>query len=339
MCMSIPQHNVNYMYIKISRPDTTKEFEDLFYALKRMADEGHSFGIYSDEDHKQIILIGSGIAHLRNILKHLKDHHGLNLSVEEPQILYKTTIRQSATAEGRYIRQASSRDSYGHCWLEIKPLSRGEGYVFINDIKDESIIPSNYISPVDGGITAQMNLGLLGRFPIVDIEARLFDGSYNEIDSSMMAYKIAASLGFRDAFNQALPVVLEPWVRIIIPVVAEDIIKITSELQLLGARNVEQTEISGREVIVAEIAVRLLFPKQQFMNKYSIGGQNNRDTIVEFLYYDELPTDLQEEIIEQSGLTDAYNYGYMYDFFKKWEPEEIIRRLQDLVDSYWKESQ
>lgn len=337
----------NYMYIVISRPDTKEEFEGMFRALKNMADEGLNFDIYTDEDHKQVILAGPGELYLREMAKQLKDRFGLKLSAGEPQVLYKTTIRQAVTAEGRFIRQSSGRDSYGHCWIAIEPLSSGEGYIFINEIEDENIIPAIYIPAIDEGIQSIMHRGILGRLPIVDIRVRLFNGSYNSTDASVMAYKIAGFLGFREAYNQASPVVLEPWMKVRFPVEEKHILQVNDVLERINARSIEYVEMTGGGAVVADVALRLLMPGQLYQivsgmeastrSYFNNKIRNNRDFMVQFSYYDEVPPELENDIIDRSDLKDAYHYSHEYHFSEHWDTEETERHLKQLIESFWGE--
>ncbi|WP_339276941.1 hypothetical protein MKY59_07770 [Paenibacillus sp. FSL W8-0426] len=337
----------NYMYITVSRPDTKGEFEGMFRALKNMADEGLNFDIYTDEDHKQIILAGPGELYLREMAEQLKDRFGMKLSAGEPQVLYKTTIRQAATAEGRFIRQSSGRDSYGHCWIAIEPLPRDEGYMFINEVEDENIIPAIYIPAIDEGIQSIMHRGILGRFPIVDIRVRLLNGSYNSTDASMMAYKIAGFLGFREAYNQASPVVLEPWMKVRFPVEEKHILQVNDVLERINARNIEYVEMTGGGAVVADVALRLLMPGQLYQivsgmeastrSYFNNKIRNNRDFMVQFSYYDEVPPELENDIIDRSDLKDAYHYSHEYHFSEHWDTEETERHLKQLIESFWGE--
>ena len=165
----------------------------------------------------QFVLSGRRVAQLQVICDRIRDEFQLAIEVTAPRAILLETIRGTAEAEGKYIRQTGGKGNYGHCWLRIEPSQPSEGYQFTNDIPD-SAVPNEYIKPIEEGVRNAMELGVLAGFPVVDVKATAFDGSYHDVDSNEMAFKFAGSIAFREAAKKALPVVLEPMMAVKIAV-------------------------------------------------------------------------------------------------------------------------
>src|SRR3989441_2198733 len=189
-------------------PKTKADQEKLGTALGKLAQEDPTFKINTDPDTAQTIISGMGELHLEIITDRLVRELGGGVSVGKPQVAYKETIRQSAKAEGRYIKQTGGRGQYGHVKLEVSPLPPGSGFEFLNEIVGGSI-PREFIKPVEEGIKEAMQAGPLAGYEVRDVRVVLYDGSYHEVDSSEMAFKIAGSIGFKEALSRARPVLLE----------------------------------------------------------------------------------------------------------------------------------
>jgi len=178
-------------------------------ALQKLAEEDPTFRTYTDQETGQTIIAGMGELHLEIIVDRLLREFKVEANVGNPQVAYKETIRKSVKSEGKYIRQSGGKGQYGHCWIEIEPKERGTGYEFVNKIVG-GVIPKEYIPAVDAGIQSAMNNGVLAGYPVVDVKVTLYDGSYHEVDSSEMAFKVAASMAFKEGMKKADPVILEP---------------------------------------------------------------------------------------------------------------------------------
>ncbi len=194
-------------------PRTTADQEKMGVALSKLAQEDPSFRVHTDEESGQTIISGMGELHLEIIVDRMKREFAVEANVGAPQVAYRETIRKSVEAEGKFIRQSGGRGQYGHVWLKLEPQPQGTGYEFVNGIVGGAV-PREYISAVDKGIEEQMENGVIAGFPMVDVKVTLYDGSYHDVDSSEMAFKIAGSMGFRNGALLAEPVLLEPVMKV-----------------------------------------------------------------------------------------------------------------------------
>jgi hypothetical protein len=194
-------------------PKTKSDQEKMGIALSRLAQEDPSFRVRSDEESGQTIISGMGELHLEIIVDRMKREFNVEANVGKPQVAYRETIRKAVKQDGKFVRQSGGKGQYGHVVLEIEPQERGAGYVFENMTVGGSV-PKEYVPAVDKGIREAMTSGPLAGFPVVDIKIKLVDGSYHEVDSNEMAFKIAASMGFKEGFNKANPVLLEPIMKV-----------------------------------------------------------------------------------------------------------------------------
>jgi elongation factor G len=194
-------------------PKTKADQEKMGLALGRLAQEDPSFQVHTDEESGQTIISGMGELHLDIIVDRLRREFKVEANVGKPQVAYRETIRSSTEIEGKFVRQSGGRGQYGHCWLRIEPQEAGKGYEFINEIVG-GVIPKEYIPAVDKGVQEQVANGVLAGYPVVDVKVTVFDGSYHEVDSSEMAFKIAGSMAFKAGFMKATPVLLEPLMKV-----------------------------------------------------------------------------------------------------------------------------
>lgn len=194
-------------------PKTKADQEKMGLALKKLSEEDPTFRVRTDEETSQTIISGMGELHLDIIIDRMKREFKVESNVGKPQVAYRETVRTISEAEGKYIRQSGGRGQYGHCWIRLEPNESGKGFEFINEIKG-GIIPQEYIPAVEKGIKDAMLNGVVAGYPMVDIKAALYDGSYHDVDSSEMAFKIAGSLGFQEAAKRANPVLLEPIMKV-----------------------------------------------------------------------------------------------------------------------------
>ena len=194
-------------------PRTLADQDKMAQALSRLAREDPSFTVKTDAESGQTIISGMGELHLEIIVDRMKREFGVEANVGNPQVSWRETIRQSAEAEGKFVRQTGGTGQYGHVWLRLQPLPRGTGYEFVSEIAGGTV-PAEFIPAVDKGVQEQLANGILGGYPVVDVKVTLYDGSYHEVDSNEMAFRIAGSMGFRAGLEQAKPVILEPMMRV-----------------------------------------------------------------------------------------------------------------------------
>ncbi len=194
-------------------PKTKADQEKMSIALGKLAQEDPSFRVHTDEESGQIIISGMGELHLEIIVDRMKREFGVNASVGAPQVAYRETIRATVEQEGKFIRQSGGRGQYGHVWLRLEPKERGSGYEFVNGIVG-GVVPKEYIPAVDKGIQEQLKSGVLAGYPVLDVKVTLFDGSYHDVDSNEMAFKIAGSICFKEGASKASPVLLEPIMKV-----------------------------------------------------------------------------------------------------------------------------
>jgi elongation factor G len=183
-------------------PKTKADQEKMGIALGKLAQEDPSFRVHTDEESGQTIIEGMGELHLEIIVDRMRREFLVEANVGKPQVAYRETLKASVEQEGKFVRQSGGRGQYGHVWLKIEPLERGEGYAFVNQIVG-GVIPKEYIPAVDKGIQEQLQNGVIAGYPVVDVKVTLFDGSFHEVDSSEMAFKIAGSMGFKQGAQKA----------------------------------------------------------------------------------------------------------------------------------------
>ncbi|MDY0050332.1 MAG: elongation factor G, partial [Halothiobacillaceae bacterium] len=194
-------------------PKTKSDQEKMGIALSRLAQEDPSFRVFTDEESGQTIIGGMGELHLEIIVDRMRREFKVEANIGKPQVAYRETIRKSVESEGKFVRQSGGRGQYGHVWLRIEPLEAGAGYVFENGIVG-GVVPREYIPAVDKGIQEQIKNGVIAGYPVVDVKVTIFDGSYHDVDSSEMAFKIAGSMGFKEGAVKADPVLLEPIMKV-----------------------------------------------------------------------------------------------------------------------------
>lgn len=194
-------------------PKTKPDQEKMGIALSKLAQEDPSFRVHTDEESGQTIISGMGELHLEIIVDRMKREFGVEANVGKPQVAYRETIRQKVEQEGKFVRQSGGRGQYGHVWLRIEPKEAGAGYEFVNEVVGGTV-PKEYIPAVDKGIQEQMKNGVIAGYPVVDVKVTIFDGSYHDVDSNEMAFKIAGSLGFKEGAKKAKPVILEPIMKV-----------------------------------------------------------------------------------------------------------------------------
>ena len=277
-------------------PKTKADQEKMGIALARLADEDPTFKVRTDEDSGQTIISGMGELHLEILVDRMKREHKVEANVGEPKVAFRETIRKSAEAEGRYIRQTGGSGNYGHCWLRIEPNEPGKGYEFVNAIKG-GVIPKEYIKPIDQGVQGALELGILAGFPMVDIKVSLFDGSYHDVDSNEMAFKFAGSIAFKEAARKASPVLLEPVMAVEVTVPEEHMGTIIGDINSRRGRIEGMEHAAGSQVIKAIVPLKEMFG---YVNDIRSSTQGRASYSMQFARYEEAPRMIADEIIGRS---------------------------------------
>jgi elongation factor G len=274
-------------------PKTKSDQEKMGVALGRLAQEDPTFKVHTDPDSGQTIISGMGELHLEIIIDRMMREYKVEANVGKPQVAYRETIRKPAQAEGKYIRQTGGSGHYGHVKLRIEPNEMGKGFEFINEIKSGSV-PREYFKPIEQGIKQAMEGGVLAGYELVDIKATLYDGSYHEVDSDEMAFKIAASMGFKEAARKASPVLLEPIMSVEV-VVPEDFMGV-----IIGDLNSRRGRVEGVEHRAGSQVIKSLVPLAEmfgYATHMRSSTQGRATFSMHFAHYDEAPRAVTEEII------------------------------------------
>ncbi len=274
-------------------PKTKVDQEKMGAALAKLAQEDPTFRIHTDPETAQSIISGMGELHLEIITDRLVREFGVGVNVGKPQVAYKETIRQAAKAEGRYIKQTGGRGQYGHVKLEVSPLPPGSGFEFLNEIVGGAI-PKEYIKPVQEGIREAMQAGPLAGYEVRDVRVVLYDGSYHEVDSSEMAFKIAGSIGFKEAISRARPVLLEPIMSVEVVVPEQYMGDVIGNLNSRRGKVERMEPRAGTQVITAKVPLAEMFGYATDLRSMTQGRANYT---MHFSHYDEAPKSVSEGII------------------------------------------
>jgi len=272
-------------------PKSKASQEKMGIALAKLAEEDPTFKTYTDQETGQTIIAGMGELHLDIIVDRLTREFKVECNVGKPQVAYKETIRKTVKAEGKFVRQSGGRGQYGHCWIEMIP-NKGE-YVFENAIVGGSI-PKEFISPIDAGIQEASQTGILGGFPVLDFKIRLVDGSYHDVDSSEMAFKIAGSMAFKNAMAKADPCILEPIMKVEITVPSEYMGDVIGDVNSRRGRIEGMEPRAGAEVIRAFVPLSEMFGYATTLRSRT---QGRGVYAMETSHFDEVPKNIQEQII------------------------------------------
>ena len=278
-------------------PKTKADQEKMGMALSKLAQEDPSFRVRTDEESGQTIISGMGELHLEIIVDRMKREFKVEANVGEPQVAYRETIRSAVEQEGKFVRQSGGRGQFGHVWLKIEPLEAGKGYEFVNAIVG-GVIPKEYIPAVDKGIQEQLQNGVIAGFPVVDVKVTLFDGSYHDVDSSEMAFKIAGSMGFKEGAKKARPVLLEPIMKVEV-VTPEDYMG-----DVMGDLNRRRGIVGGMDdspsgkIIRAEVPLKEMFG---YATDLRSATQGRATYSMEFAKYAEAPSSIADEVIKKAS--------------------------------------
>lgn len=274
-------------------PKTRADQDKMGIALARLGEEDPTFRVHTDTETGQTIISGMGELHLEIIVDRLLREFKVNANVGRPQVAYKETIRSTVKAEGKFVRQSGGHGQYGHCWIELEPLEPGSGYEFVSKIVG-GVIPKEYIPHVDSGIREAMENGVLAGYPMIDMRATLYDGSFHEVDSSEMAFKIAGSMAFKSGAAKASPVLLEPVMKVEV-VVPEEYMG-----DVIGDMNSRRGRIEGMESRAGAQVIRGFVPLAQmfgYATDLRSKTQGRGTYVMQFSHYEESPKHVTEEII------------------------------------------
>jgi len=269
------------------------EHEKLTIALRKMMQEDPSFIFSYNEETGQTEISGMGELHLEIIVDRLKREHKVEAVQGKLKVAYKETIQKLSDVEGKYIKQSGGRGQYGHVWIKFEPLERGSGFEFVNDIKGGSI-PREFIPSVEKGLNEAITSGVLGGYPVVDVKATLYDGSYHDVDSSEMAFKVAASLAFKSGMSQSSPVLLEPIMKVEVDTPDEYMGDVMGDLNGRRGRILGMEEKGGKQIIRAEVPLGEMFGYATELRSMTKGRAGYS---MEFECYREVPQHAQEQIL------------------------------------------
>ncbi|GGI83604.1 elongation factor G [Legionella impletisoli] len=276
-------------------PKTKADQEKLGVALGKLAQEDPSFRVHTDEESGQTIISGMGELHLEIIVDRLKREFMVEANVGKPQVAYRETLKSSVEQEGKFVRQSGGRGQYGHVWLKIEPLPRGTGYEFVNAIVG-GVIPKEYIPAVDKGVQEQLQNGVIAGYPVVDVKVTLFDGSFHEVDSSEMAFKIAGSQCFKQGALKATPVLLEPIMKVEVVTPEDYMGDVMGDLSRRRGMVQGMDESPAGRVIRAEVPLAEMFG---YSTDLRSATQGRATYTMEFAKYAEAPANIAEAIIKK----------------------------------------
>ena len=274
-------------------PKTKADQEKLGISLQKLASEDPSFRVRTDEETGQTIISGMGELHLEIIVDRMMREFKVEANVGKPQVAYRETVTKKVKVEGKFVRQSGGRGQYGHVWLEVEPQEPGKGYEFVDAIKG-GVVPREYIPAVDKGIQEAMDTGVLAGFPVVDFKVTLIDGSYHEVDSSEMAFKIAGSMGFKEGCSKASPVLLEPIMSVEVVVPEEYMGDVIGDLNSRRGRIMGMEGRAGAQVVAAMVPLAQMFG---YATDVRSATQGRATYTMTFDHYEQVPKSVAEEII------------------------------------------
>ncbi|MEP7147184.1 MAG: elongation factor G, partial [bacterium] len=276
-------------------PKTKADQDKLGESLAKLSDEDPTFRVKTDEETGQTIISGMGELHLDIIVDRLKREFKVDANVGNPQVAYKETIKKKVIQEGKFVRQSGGRGQFGHVWIELEPNEKGKGFIFENGIVGGSI-PKEYINPVADGIEEAMKNGVLAGYPVEDIKVKLFDGSFHDVDSSEMAFKIAGSMAFKEGARKANPVLLEPIMEVEVVTPEEYMGDVMGDLSSRRGRIEGMSQRSDAQVIKALVPLSEMFGYATTMRSMT---QGRAIYTMQFAHYDETPRSISDQIIEK----------------------------------------
>lgn len=277
-------------------PKTKNDQEKMGIALNRLAQEDPSFRVRTDEESGQTIISGMGELHLEIIVDRMKREFGVEANVGAPQVAYREAIKKKIEIEGKFIKQSGGRGQYGHVWLRMEPNEAGKGFEFIDEIKG-GVVPREYIPAVEKGLQDALGAGVLAGYPVVDVRIALFDGSYHDVDSNENAFKMAASIAFKDGMRKANPVLLEPMMSVEVETPADFMGNVVGDLSSRRGMIQGMDDTMGFKIIRAEVPLAEMFGYSTILRSAT---QGRATYTMEFKHYSEAPKSVAEAIINKS---------------------------------------
>ncbi|HEB41848.1 MAG TPA: elongation factor G, partial [Candidatus Dependentiae bacterium] len=276
-------------------PENKGDYEKMVLALKKIMQEDPSFKFSYNEETGQTEISGMGELHLEIIVDRLRREHKVAVRQGKLRVAYKETIQKRADAEGKFIRQSGGRGQYGHVWITMEPLERGEGHEFKNKIVGGTI-PREFIPGVEKGIKEALTSGVLGGYPVVDFRVTLYDGSFHDVDSSEIAFKIAASMAFRAAMSKASPVLLEPIMKVVVDTPEKFMGDVMGDLNARRGRILGMENEMDKKIVNAEVPLGNMFGYATILRSMTKGRANYS---MEFTCYREVPKNVESTIVEK----------------------------------------
>ncbi len=284
-------------------PKTKADSDKLSEALAKLSDEDPTFKVTSDEETGQTLIAGMGELHLEILIDRMKREFKVEANVGKPQVAYRETISTSATAEGKFVKQSGGRGKFGHVWIELSPNEPGKGYEFENGIVG-GVVPKEYIQPVSNGIQEAMRNGVIAGYAVVDVKVRLFDGSYHEVDSDELSFKVAGSMAFKEAARKAKPILLEPLMSVEIITPEEYLGDVMGDVNSRRGRIEGFTARRDAQVIKAMVPLSEMFGYATVLRSMT---QGRAIYSMQFSHYSEVPKAIVEQIAEKSNKKRSEN--------------------------------
>jgi elongation factor G len=282
--------------IKIAvEPKTKADQEKMGIALQKLAEEDPTFRVETDEETNQTLISGMGELHLDVIIDRMKREFKVEANVGQPQVSYRETIKTSAQAEGKYIKQSGGRGQYGHCWLKVEPQGEGAGSEFVDEIKG-GVIPKDYIPAIQKGVEEAADQGVMAGYPMVDIKTAVYDGSFHEVDSSEAAFKMASIFAFKEACKKATPIILEPIMKVEVVTPEEYMGNVVGDLNSKRGQVGQMSDRGPAKVIDAQVPLAEMFGYATQLRSMT---QGRAAYAMEFLHYAEVPKNVAQELIGQ----------------------------------------
>ncbi len=277
-------------------PKTKADQDKMGLALAKLAEEDPTFKTYTNEETGQTIIAGVGELHLDIIVDRLRREFKVEANVGKPQVAYRETIRDTAECEGKYIRQSGGKGQYGHVWIRFEP-NEGKGFEFVDAVVGGTV-PREFIKPTNEGLVDALDNGMIAGYPVIDIKATLFDGSYHDVDSSEMAFKIAASMALKEAAKKCKPVLLEPIMFVEVTAPSEYLGSVMGDVSSRRGQITEQEERGNAVIVRAMIPLSEMFGYVTDLRSFTQGRGNYS---MKFDHYSEVPKSISEKIIKESA--------------------------------------
>jgi elongation factor G len=276
-------------------PKTKADQEKMGMALQRLAKEDPSFRVSTDEESGQTIISGMGELHLEIIVDRMKREFKVEANVGKPQVAYRETIRGTVESEGKHVKQSGGRGQYGHVWLKIQPNESGKGVEFINGVTGGSV-PREFIPAVEKGVMEAVNTGVVAGYPVVDVKVTLFDGSYHDVDSDEISFRMAAIFGFKDGFRRAKPIILEPIMKVEVVTPEDYMGDVIGDLNRRRGQIISMEDTPAGKTVTAEVPLAEMF---QYATTVRSMSQGRATFTMEFAKYMEVPANIAETIIKK----------------------------------------